>query len=73
MFFSDMEVTENSARFPTKIERASMDGSQRRTLVSGQKLINPHGLALDYVNKRIYWTDPHLNQIAVVGYNGDNR
>ena len=44
------------------IERASMDGSMRKTLVQfsssfWQPLARPNGLALDPENRRLYWVD----------------
>ena len=71
MFFSDIK-TGTSFLFPTKIERAYMDGSQRKVLVT-KKLYNPQGLTLDYSNQRLYWTDVHMNQIETVTYDGNDR
>lgn len=44
------------------IERASMDGSTRKTLVQfsssfWQPLARPNGLALDPENRKLYWVD----------------
>ena len=44
------------------IERASMDGSNRKTLVQfssawWQPRARPNGLALDLENRRLYWVD----------------
>lgn len=62
MFFTD---TDN-------IDRALMDGSQRRTIVSTY-IYKASGLTVDYVNKRVIWCDSQLDQIVTVDYNGNNR
>lgn len=38
------------------IERANMDGSQRERLIT-EGVDTPEGLALDWIGRRIYWTD----------------
>lgn len=46
----------------TKIERAGMDGSQRIVLHS-TNLTYPHGLAIDFNEKRLYWSDAGTQRI----------
>lgn len=38
------------------IERANMDGSQRERLIK-EGIDMPEGLAVDWIGRRIYWTD----------------
>ena len=40
---------------PGRIERAALDGTQRRLLLRGLK--RPNGLSIDYSRHRLYWTD----------------
>ncbi|ETE69657.1 Low-density lipoprotein receptor-related protein 6, partial [Ophiophagus hannah] len=44
-----------------KIDRAAMDGSERSTLVPNVGRAN--GLTIDYVKRRLYWTDLDTNLI----------
>ena len=62
MFFTD---TDN-------IDRALMDGTQRKTIVSNY-IYKASGLTLDFVNQRVLWCDSQLDQIVSVGYDGSNR
>ncbi|CAF2466733.1 unnamed protein product [Rotaria sp. Silwood2] len=55
-----------------RIERASMDGQQRVSIVN-DSIEMPVGLTLDLIRQEIYFTDHHLNYIEVVNYNGENR
>ena len=56
----------------TKIERAFTDGSSRKTLIDTD-LGLPNGLVVDYVGKRLYWTDAKLDRIENSDLNGRNR
>lgn len=38
------------------IERANMDGSQRERLIK-EGVDTPEGLAVDWIGRRLYWTD----------------
>lgn len=55
-----------------KLERASLDGSQRRVLVD-TKIVYPYGITLDLPLKRVYWVDTYLDYIEAVDYDGRNR
>lgn len=55
-----------------KIERAGMDGSHRQTIVSSD-VKWPTDLALDFVNRRIFWVDAKLHIICSADYNGQNH
>lgn len=64
MFWTDIE---NS-----KIERAGMDGTHRKVLVS-KGLGTPNGLALDLPAKRVYWMDAKFSKVEHVNYEGNDR
>ena len=55
-----------------KIERASMDGSDRRVLHS-TGLTWPNGLTIDYPAQRIYWVDASLDVIEYSNTDGSGR
>ena len=55
-----------------KVERCDMDGQNRTKLVD-TKIVFPHGVTLDLVNKLVYWADAYLDYIEVVDYEGKNR
>ena len=55
-----------------KIERAFMDGTHREVLVN-TSLHWPNGLALDFVERKLYWGDGHLDKIEVADMDGSNR
>uniref|UniRef100_X1YZB7 EGF-like domain-containing protein n=1 Tax=Capitella teleta TaxID=283909 RepID=X1YZB7_CAPTE len=62
----------SSPRDQAVIIRFYGDGIMREILVS-DKMSAPSGLALDYINQRVYWTDVHMDHIESVDYNGRNR
>ena len=45
-----------------KIERAALDGSHRKVLVV-DNMGRAHGLTIDYVDRRLFWTNLDTNQI----------
>ena len=55
-----------------KIEQAAMDGSSRRSVVTGN-LSWPNGLTIDQSTNLLYWADAKLNTIEVSDLNGGNR
>ncbi len=55
-----------------KIERVSMDGDNRTTIVSAD-LGSPSGITLDYAARRVYWTDPALDRIEYCSFDGSGR
>lgn len=55
-----------------RIERASMDGSERRVL-HNTNLIWPNGLTIDYAAQRIYWADANLDKIEYSNVDGGGR
>ena len=62
LFFTDVD----------RIDRASMDGTQRKTVVANY-IYKATGLTLDLVNHRLIWCDSQLDQIVAVNYDGSNR
>ena len=57
---------------PAKIERASMDGSSREVLLSGEHIELPIGLAIDYTTRKLYWIDAKLDAIKQSDLDGSN-
>uniref|UniRef100_A0A8P4GKW9 EGF-like domain-containing protein n=1 Tax=Dicentrarchus labrax TaxID=13489 RepID=A0A8P4GKW9_DICLA len=54
-----------------KIERAGMDGSERRAVVNSS-LGWPGGVAVDPISDRVYWTDERLRAIGSATLDGDD-
>ncbi|XP_056135703.1 low-density lipoprotein receptor-related protein 4 [Lampris incognitus] len=54
-----------------KIERAGMDGSERRAVVN-TSLGWPGGVAVDTMSDRVYWTDERLKAIGSATLDGDD-
>lgn len=54
-----------------KIERAGMDGSERRAVVN-TGLGWPGGVTVDTISDRIYWTDERLRAIGSATLDGDD-
>ena len=54
-----------------RIEKAGMDGSQRRTIISDLKW--PNGLSVDFDLQRLYWTDAGSRTIEHSDLFGGNR
>ncbi|XP_077986933.1 low-density lipoprotein receptor-related protein 2-like [Glandiceps talaboti] len=65
MFFSDW------GNHP-KIEKLSMDGSDRHILIDSQ-LGWPNGMCLDYQQDRLYWIDAYTDSIESVNLVGGDR
>ncbi|KAH6935214.1 hypothetical protein HPB50_004783 [Hyalomma asiaticum] len=57
---------------PAKIERAALDGSERRVLVSTD-LGWPNGLALDAREGRLYWADARTDRMESSRLDGSDR
>lgn len=55
-----------------KIERASMDGTRRVAIIK-TNIQWPNGLAIDYLDRRIFWADAKLKTISSCDYDGGNR
>ena len=65
MFWTDWGIN-------AKIEKASLNGGQRVTIVTTY-LYYPNGIELDRGNKRIFWVDAGYDAVESVDYNGNNR
>ncbi|XP_033116102.1 low-density lipoprotein receptor-related protein 4-like, partial [Anneissia japonica] len=65
--------TELGNKYPPKIERSSMSGANRTTIVTG--LSEPRSIAVDITTNRIYWTDNRAADIKIESsdLNGNNR
>ena len=57
---------------PAMIERASMDGSDRKVL-HDTGLTWPNGLAIDYQLQRLYWADGFHDRIEYSSVDGTGR
>ncbi|CAJ0932226.1 unnamed protein product, partial [Mesorhabditis belari] len=55
-----------------KIERAGMDGKNRTVIMQGEQVKWPNGLALDLLEKRVYWADAKVKSILSCDYYGNN-
>lgn len=55
-----------------KVERCDLDGMNRTRIVYS-KAEQPAALALDLVNRLVYWVDLYLDYVGVVDYQGKNR
>ena len=55
-----------------KIEKAEMDGSGRRSIVTGN-LTWPNGLTIDQATNRLYWADAKQDTIEMSDLNGGDR
>ncbi|XP_057339839.1 low-density lipoprotein receptor-related protein 4-like isoform X2 [Microplitis mediator] len=56
----------------SNIQRAYLDGSNRRVIVSNN-LADPNGLTIDYDNRKLYWADMRNNRIEMSDLNGNYR
>jgi low-density lipoprotein receptor-related protein 4 len=65
MFWSDWSET-------PLIERASMDGSERLSIIS-ENLFHPNGLTIDYSNNRLYFVDAGTKVLEFVNFDGTGR
>nr|XP_023416809.1 low-density lipoprotein receptor-related protein 1B-like [Cavia porcellus] len=55
-----------------KVERCDMDGTNRTRIVDS-KAEQPSALAVDLINKLVYWVDLYLDYVGVVDYQGRHR
>ena len=55
-----------------KIEKAEMDGSARRSIVTGN-LVWPNGITIDQATNRLFWVDAYLDIIESSDLNGGYR
>ncbi|KAK1334488.1 hypothetical protein QTO34_005494 [Cnephaeus nilssonii] len=57
---------------PAKIEKAGMNGFDRRPLVAVD-IQWPNGITLDLIKSRLYWLDSKLHMLSSVDLNGQDR
>ncbi|KAG8179495.1 hypothetical protein JTE90_027207 [Oedothorax gibbosus] len=67
IYWSDWGTSEPNGR----IERASLDGSYRKLLIS--KLGRPNGITIDYIERRVYWIDLDSKKIESSDLSGNQR
>ena len=56
-----------------KILRKSLKGDSKVETVVSVGLSRSEGIAIDWVTKKIYWTDSHLKLIEIVNLDGTQR
>jgi low density lipoprotein-related protein 2 len=71
LFFTDIGSSTNKLQ-PAKIERAFMDGSNRRVIIK-EKLLEPIAITLDQIKQRIYWIDRKYDHLETADYFGSKR
>ena len=65
MFWTDWSSTKPC------IKRATLDGKSITDIVTGRGNIYwPNGIAIDEQHEKIYWTDAHLDHIAMADLDG---
>uniref|UniRef100_A0A915DGL5 HAT C-terminal dimerisation domain-containing protein n=1 Tax=Ditylenchus dipsaci TaxID=166011 RepID=A0A915DGL5_9BILA len=55
-----------------RIERAGMDGENRVEIISGDIVRWPNGLAVDILDRKVYWADAKMKLISSCDYWGKN-
>lgn len=55
-----------------KIERAALDGSERRAIVREPHVEWPNGLTIDPSTRKIYWCDGRLRRISSANLDGSD-
>ena len=55
------------------INKIGMDGSNKTTLVTGQGLIQPWGVTIDFSTSKIFWADRLGHRIESSNLDGDER
>ena len=68
-----MRAGARGEQHPPEIGKVNMDGSFRHYIIKNTKIVSPQSLTLDYVNKRLFWTDAHMDHIESIDYNGQYR
>ncbi|KAM9364417.1 LOW QUALITY PROTEIN: low-density lipoprotein receptor-related protein 1B-like [Pholidichthys leucotaenia] len=71
MYWTDWEEDEVNDSIG-RIEKAWMDGSNRRIFVTSNMLW-PNGLTLDYTTSTMYWCDAYYDHIERIHLNGTGR
>ena len=55
-----------------KIERSSLSGENRQTIISAD-IVWPNDVAVDYTSNRLYWIDAHSDKLESANLDGKNR
>lgn len=55
-----------------RIESSSLQGSDR-TLIASSNLLEPSGVAIDYLTDTLYWCDTKLSVIEMADLDGSKR
>ncbi len=71
MFWANSGTQYNHGAY-ARVERLSMDGTDRQVIVS-DKLFVPRGLSLDLPNERVYFGDDRMDFIEFCDYDGNGR
>lgn len=71
MYWTDWEEDEVNDSIG-RIEKAWMDGSNRRIFVTSNMLW-PNGLTLDHSTSTMYWCDAYYDHIEKIHLNGTGR
>ena len=56
-----------------EIRRAKMEENPRVEVVANISVDTPDGIAVDWINKKLYWTDTGNDMIEVADFDGTNR
>lgn len=61
--------------FQPKIERATLSGQDKTTVVNlvSSFLFDPNGITIDFSANRIYWIDGFFKRLESIDFNGNNR
>lgn len=55
-----------------KIEKAEMDGSNRKSIIT-ESVLWPNGLTIDYTTNKLYWADAKHKVIEAANFDGTER
>ena len=56
-----------------EIRRAKMEENPKVEVVANISVDTPEGIAVDWINKKLYWTDTGNDMIEVADFDGTNR
>lgn len=72
VIFVDLITILNFVGPNPKIERADMDGSNRKSVIVSE-IFWPNGLTIDYTDSKIYWADAKHHVIERATFDGRER
>ena len=70
MYWTDWVLRPSEVK--AKIEKSTLDGNHRVVLVN-TSIQWPNSITLDYVTKRLYWTDAYFDRIESIRVDGSDR